>query len=310
MVIIKRTLAALLVILGVSVAVFLLTHVIPGDPIEVMLGERAQAADRAALAAAYGLDRSLTQQMIFYYQGLLTLELGESFHYHRPVIELIAERLPATAELAIAAMVVSLLVALLLGMVSAWYRNSWIDDGARVLSLLGVSIPNFWLGPMLILLGSVMLGWFPVSGRQGWGSLVLPAITLGTALAAIVARMLRNSLLEIAEADYVRTARAKGLSEWAILWRHSLRNALLPVVTLVGLQIGAILGGSVIVETVFSWPGVGRLTVEAIQSRDYPLVQGCVLLIAVIYVVINLLTDLAYGLIDPRIRLSGSGGAS
>ena len=310
MVIIKRTLAALLVILGVSVAVFLLTHVIPGDPIEVMLGERAQAADRAALAAAYGLDRSLTQQMVFYYQGLLTLDLGESFHYHRPVVELIAERLPATAELAIAAMVVSLLVALLLGMVSAWYRNSWIDDGARVLSLLGVSIPNFWLGPMLILLGSVMLGWFPVSGRQGWGSLVLPAITLGTALAAIVARMLRNSLLEIAEADYVRTARAKGLSEWAILWRHSLRNALLPVVTLVGLQIGAILGGSVIVETVFSWPGVGRLTVEAIQSRDYPLVQGCVLLIAVVYVVINLLTDLAYGLIDPRIRLSGSGGAS
>ena len=310
MVIIKRTLAALLVILGVSVAVFLLTHVIPGDPIEVMLGERAQAADRAALAAAYGLDRSLTQQMVFYYQGLLTLDLGESFHYHRPVVELIAERLPATAELAIAAMVVSLLVALLLGMVSAWYRNSWIDDGARVLSLLGVSIPNFWLGPMLILFGSVMLGWFPVSGRQGWGSLVLPAITLGTALAAIVARMLRNSLLEIAEADYVRTARAKGLSEWAILWRHSLRNALLPVVTLVGLQIGAILGGSVIVETVFSWPGVGRLTVEAIQSRDYPLVQGCVLLIAVVYVVINLLTDLAYGLIDPRIRLSGSGGAS
>ena len=310
MVIIKRTLAALLVILGVSVAVFLLTHVIPGDPIEVMLGERAQAADRAALAAAYGLDRSLTQQMVFYYQGLLTLDLGESFHYHRPVVELIAERLPATAELAIAAMVVSLLVALLLGMVSAWYRNSWIDDGARVLSLLGVSIPNFWLGPMLILFGSVMLGWFPVSGRQGWGSLVLPAITLGTALAAIVARMLRNSLLEIAEADYVRTARAKGLSEWAILWRHSLRNALLPVVTLVGLQIGAILGGAVIVETVFSWPGVGRLTVEAIQSRDYPLVQGCVLLIAVVYVVINLLTDLVYGLIDPRIRLSGSGGAS
>ena len=310
MVIIKRTLAALLVILGVSVAVFLLTHVIPGDPIEVMLGERAQAADRAALAAAYGLDRSLTQQMVFYYQGLLTLDLGESFHYHRPVVELIAERLPATAELAIAAMVVSLLVALLLGMVSAWYRNSWIDDGARVLSLLGVSIPNFWLGPMLILFGSVMLGWFPVSGRQGWGSLVLPAITLGTALAAIVARMLRNSLLEIAEADYVRTARAKGLSEWVILWRHSLRNALLPVVTLVGLQIGAILGGSVIVETVFSWPGVGRLTVEAIQSRDYPLVQGCVLLIAVVYVVINLLTDLVYGLIDPRIRLSGSGGAS
>ncbi|MBL4622784.1 MAG: ABC transporter permease [Immundisolibacteraceae bacterium] len=310
MLIIKRTLAALLVIFGVSVAVFVLTHVIPGDPIEVMLGERAQAADRAALAAAYGLDRSLPEQMLHYYQGLLTLDLGESFHYHRPVVELIAERLPATAELAVAAMVVSLLVALILGMVSAWYRNSWIDDGARVLSLLGVSIPNFWLGPMLILAGAVMLGWFPVSGRQGFSSLVLPAITLGTALAAIVARMLRNSLLEIAEADFVRTARAKGLSEWTILWRHSLRNALLPVVTLVGLQIGAILGGSVIVETVFSWPGVGRLTVEAIQSRDYPLVQGCVLLIAVLYVVINLLTDVAYGLIDPRIRLSGSAGAN
>jgi peptide/nickel transport system permease protein len=180
------------------------------------------------------------------------------------------------------------------------------DQGARVISLLGVSIPNFWLGPLLILFGSVYLGWFPVSGRDGLSSLVLPAITLGTALAAIVARMLRNSLLEIAEADFVRTARAKGLGEWTILWRHSLRNALLPVVTLVGLQIGAILGGAVIVETVFSWPGIGRLTVEAIQSRDYPLVQGCVLLIATIYVLVNLLTDVVYGLIDPRIRLAGS----
>lgn len=303
MLIVRRFVAALLVIFGVSVAVFVLTHVIPGDPVEVMLGERASTADRAALAKAYGLDRTMGEQMVAYYWGLARLDLGDSLFHHRPVVDLIAERLPATVELAVAAMAVALTVALLLGMVSAWYARTWIDHGARVLSLLGVSIPNFWLGPLLIMAGSVYLGWFPVSGRDGPGSLVLPAITLGTALAAIVARMLRNSLLEIAEADFVRTARAKGLGEWPILWRHSLRNALLPVVTLVGLQIGAILGGSVIVETVFSWPGIGRLTVEAIQSRDYPLVQGCVLLIAALYVLVNLATDLVYGLIDPRIRL-------
>lgn len=305
MLVIRRLAAALLVIAGVSVAVFVLTHVIPGDPIEVMLGERASTADRAALAKAYGLDRPMGQQMVDYYRRLITLNLGDSLFQHRPVAELILERFPATIELAAAAMAVALLVALFLGMISAWYVRSWIDQGARVISLLGVSIPNFWLGPLLILGGAVYLGWFPVSGRDGFDSLVLPAITLGTALAAIVARMLRNSLLEIAEADFVRTARAKGLGEWPILWRHSLRNALLPVVTLVGLQTGAILGGSVIVETVFSWPGIGRLTVEAIQSRDYPLVQGCVLLIATLYVGVNLLTDLVYGLVDPRIRLVG-----
>lgn len=306
MALIRQIAAALLVILGVSAAVFVLTHIIPGDPVEVMLGERASTADRAALAKAYGLDRSLTEQMIDYYRGLLKLDLGESLFQHRPVVELIGERLTATAELAGAAMAVALVVALFLGVISAWYARTWIDQGARVISLLGVSIPNFWLGPLLILGGSVYLGWFPVSGRDGLSSLVLPAITLGTALAAIVARMLRNSLLEIAEADFVRTARAKGLGEWTILWRHSLRNALLPVVTLVGLQVGAILGGAVIVETVFSWPGIGRLTVEAIQSRDYPVVQGCVLLIATLYVLVNLLTDVVYGLIDPRIRLAGS----
>jgi len=306
MLILRRTAAALLVILGVSVAVFVLTHVIPGDPVEVMLGERASTADRAALAKAYGLDRSLPVQMVDYYRGLLVLDLGESLFRHRPVAGLIAERLGATAMLAGAAMLVALTVALFLGIISAWYARTWIDHGARVVSLLGVSIPNFWLGPILVLVGSVYLGWFPVSGRDGLNSLVLPAITLGTALSAIVARMLRNSLLEIAEADFVRTARAKGLGEWTILWRHSLRNALLPVVTLVGLQIGAILGGAVIVESVFSWPGIGRLTVEAIQSRDYPVVQGCVLLIATLYVLVNLLTDVVYGLIDPRIRLAGN----
>ncbi|RLA06325.1 MAG: glutathione ABC transporter permease GsiC [Gammaproteobacteria bacterium] len=306
MLIIRRFAAALLVIFGVSVAVFVLTHIIPGDPVEVMLGERASTADRAALAKAYGLDRPVGEQMVDYYRGLMRFDLGDSLFHHRPVVDLIAERVPATVELAAAAMAIALVVALVLGIISAWYARTWVDQGARVISLLGVSIPNFWLGPLLILAGSVYLGWFPVSGRSGLNSLVLPAITLGTALAAIVARMLRNSLLEIAEADFVRTARAKGLGEWTILWRHSLRNALLPVVTLVGLQVGAILGGSVIVETVFSWPGIGRLTVEAIQSRDYPVVQGCVLLIATLYVVVNLMTDVAYGLIDPRIRLAGS----
>ncbi len=298
-----QLLSAAVVILGVSVAVFLITHVIPGDPVEVMLGERASTADRAELARAYGLDKPLSGQFADYYSGLVRLDLGESIYQQRPVVELIGERLPATLELALAAMLVSLAIAFAVGLLSALRPYGWLDHTARIVSLLGVSIPNFWLGPMLILVGSLYLGWFPVSGRSGFGSLVLPALTLGTALAAIISRMLRNALLEVSGADFVRTARAKGLSEWQILWRHNLRNALLPVVTLVGLQIGAILGGSVIVETVFSWPGVGSLTVESIQRRDYPLVQGCVLLIATLYVAVNLLTDLLYTVIDPRIRL-------
>ena len=295
--------SAALVVIGVSLAVFLLIHLVPGDPVEVMLGDSARAADREALRHQLGLDLPLTQQLVDWIQGLLRLDLGQSLHSRRPITEVLAERLPATAELTLAALAIAVLVAVPLGIVAALGRGGWWDRSAMTLSLVGVSVPNFWLGPLLIMLFSLGLGWFPVSGRDAPGSLVLPALTLGTALAAILARMIRASLLEVLGEDYIRTARAEGLSPLRVMLHHALPNALLPVVTLLGLQLGALLGGAVITETVFSWPGVGQLMVEAIQKRDYPLVQGCVLLISVIYVLVNTVTDLAYGWIDPRVRL-------
>lgn len=303
----SRLLQAIPVVLGVICLVFLLIHLVPGDPVEMMLGESAQAADRAALRATLGLDDPLPVQLGGYLQQLLHLDLGTSIHSQRPVAAILAERLPATLELAVAALGLALLIALPLGIVAATYRDRPADYGAMTFSLLGVSIPNFWMGPMLILLFSLWLGWTPVSGRSGLGSLVLPSVTLGTALAAILARMVRSSLLEVLSDDYIRTARAKGVSERVVIWRHALGNAWLPVITLLGLQLGALLGGAVITETVFSWPGIGSLLVESIQRRDYPVVQGCVLLISLIYVAVNMATDLVYAWADPRIRL-GEGG--
>jgi ABC-type dipeptide/oligopeptide/nickel transport system permease component len=223
------------------------------------------------------------------------------------VTALLAERLPATLELALAALAFAALLALPLGILAALHRDSLWDWGAMGFSLLGMSLPNFWLGPLLILAFSLGLGWTPVSGRAGPASLVLPAVTLGMGMAAVLARMVRSGLLEVLAEDYVRTARAKGLSPGAVVWRHALRNAWLPVVTLLGLQLGGLLGGAVVTETVFSWPGVGSLLVESIQRRDYPVVQACVLLISLIYVLVNALTDLLYGILDPRIRAGGHG---
>jgi peptide/nickel transport system permease protein len=299
----SRLFSATLVILGVVCIVFLLLHLVPGDPVEMMLGESAQPADREALRMALGLDRPVLVQLGHYLGGLLQLDLGSSLHSRQPISALLVERLPATLELALLALLLALIIALPLGIMAATHKDKGWDTGAMSFSLLGVSIPNFWMGPMLILVFSLWLGWTPVSGRDGLGSLILPAITLGTALAAILARMVRSSLLEVLSEDYIRTARAKGLSERAVVWRHALRNAWLPVVTLLGLQLGALLGGAVITEAVFSWPGVGSLLVESIQKRDYPVVQGCVLLISLAYVLVNTLTDLVYGWIDPRIRL-------
>jgi peptide/nickel transport system permease protein len=302
-----RLLGALVVIAGVATLVFLLIHLVPGDPVEVMLGESASVADREALRAALGLDQPVAVQYLDYMQGLLQLDLGSSFHFRRPVTELLLERLPATLVLAAVTLVFTLLISLPLGILAAVRRDTATDTGAMTFSLLGVSIPNFWLGPLLILVFSLWLGWFPVSGRDGFSSVILPAVTLATGLAAILSRMVRSSMLEVLGEDYMRTARAKGLPPVTILLHHGLRNALLPVITLLGLQLGALLAGAVITETVFSWPGVGLLTIEAIQSRDYPVVQACVLLISTGYVFINLLTDIAYAGIDPRIRL-GEGG--
>jgi peptide/nickel transport system permease protein len=300
---IQRLGGALLVMFGVVSLVFLLIHLIPGDPVEVMLGESASGADREALRAALGLDQPLPVQYLDYLAGLLQLDLGTSIHFRRPVTELLLERLPATGLLAAATLLVTVLLALPLGIMAAVHRNTAWDSGAMGFSMLGVSIPNFWLGPLLILVFSLWLGWFPVSGQSGFGSVVLPALTLGTGLTAVLSRMVRSSLLEVLGEDYIRTARAKGLPPHRVVLQHGLRNALLPVITLLGLQLGALLAGAVITETVFSWPGVGLLMIEAIQSRDYPVVQACVLLISLSYVIVNLLTDIAYAWIDPRIRL-------
>ena len=299
----NRMIGALLVIFGVTGIVFLLIHLVPGDPVEIMLGESASMADREALRIALGLDKPVIVQFLAYLEGLLHLDLGTSIHSRQPVSTLLLERLPATGLLAGVTLAVATVLAFPLGIIAAIRSNTAWDSGAMGFSMLGVSIPNFWLGPLLILLFSLWLGWFPVSGRDGFASVVLPALTLGTGLAAVLSRMVRSSMLEVLGEDYMRTAKAKGLAPHRIVLQHGLRNALLPVITLLGLQLGALLAGAVITETVFSWPGIGLLTIESIQSRDYPVLQACVLLISASYVLVNLLTDIVYAWIDPRIRL-------
>lgn len=301
----SRFASAMVVVVGVSCLVFLLIHLVPGDPVEVMLGESAQATDRDALRKALGLDRPLLDQLLGFFKQIVQLDFGQSLYSRQPIAAMLAERIPATVELALAGLVVAITIALPMGALAALNRGRPLDMGAMGFSLVGISIPHFWMGPLLILVFSLWLGWLPVSGREGWSSLVLPAITLGTALASILSRMIRATLLEILGEDYIRTARAKGLSERVVVLHHGMRNAMLPIITLIGLQLGTLLGGAVITEMVFSWPGLGQLTIESIHRRDYPVVQVCVLLISVTYVVVNTLTDVAYAWLDPRIRLSG-----
>jgi peptide/nickel transport system permease protein len=298
-----RLASVAIVVFGVLCLVFFLIHLVPGDPVEVMLGESAQAADREALRHALGLDRPLLTQWLHYLYNIAHFDLGNSLHSNRPILQILLERAPATLELAVTALLVAVVMAFPLGVMAAVRKDSLWDHGAMGVSLLGVSIPNFLMGPLLILVFAVWLGWFPVSGREGPASLVLPALTLGSAMAAILSRMVRASMLEVLGEDYIRTARAKGLGPRTVIWRHALRNALLPVITLLGLQLGALLAGAVITEAVFSWPGIGQLVIEAIQRRDYPVVQACVLFISLSYVLVNTLTDLAYGWFDPRVRL-------
>lgn len=300
--ILRRLLLTVPVILGVSTLVFLFIHLIPGDPIQVMLGESAKPADVETLRRGLGLDRPLSEQYLSFLKGLATGNLGTSIHTGQPIVSTIVKRLPATLELTLSSMGVALLIAIPLGVISASKQYSVLDNGSMFFALLGISMPNFWLGPLLIILFSVNLGWLPVSGRGGLLHLILPAITLGTALAAKLTRMTRSSVLEILHEDYITTARSKGLCEGFVIFKHALRNALIPVITVIGIQFGALLSGALITETIFAWPGIGRLTITAIQKRDYPLVQGCVLLIAFGYVFANLITDLAYAWADPRIR--------
>ena len=298
----RRLALTLLVLLGVATLVFSLIHLIPGDPAQAMLGEAASQKDVEDLRRRLGLDRPLIEQYGHFLSGAIRGDLGTSFRTGQPVTSQIVERMPATMELAGAAMLVAICVAIPLGIAAAVWRGTAVDHTAMVLALSGVSIPNFWLGPLLAIVFAVELGWLPVSGRGTWAHLILPAVSLGAALAAILARMMRATLLEELRELYVVAARARGVSRARSVLRHAFRNSLIPVVTIIGLQFGAVLTGAVITETVFAWPGIGRLLIQSIGFRDYPLVQGCILLIAVTYVGVNLLTDLLYGVLDPRIR--------
>jgi peptide/nickel transport system permease protein len=303
---IRRLLLTIPVLLGVATLVFALIHFIPGDPAQAMLGEGASPADVAQLRERLGLDQPLFVQYGSFLRGLLRGDLGVSLRNDQPVTQQILERMPATAELAFASMAVAVLIALPLGIIAAVWRGTFADVGAMTLSLVGISVPNFWLGPLLAIIFAVELGWLPVGGRGTVAHLVLPAVTLGAALAAILARMTRASLLEELREPYVLAARAKGVSRTRAVLHHALRNSLIPIVTILGLQFGVVLTGAVITETIFAWPGIGRLLIQSISFRDYPLVQGCVLLIAVTYVGVNLITDLTYGFLDPRIRVDRS----
>ena len=293
---------ALGVALGVATLVFLLLHLAPGDPVEAMLGESASAADRAALRTAMGLDAPLPTQWLGYVRGLLHGDLGLALGSQHPVSALILARLPQTALLALSALVLALALALPLGLRAALRPGGGWDRVTSALAVLGMSLPSFVLGPLLMMAFAVWLGWLPVSGSDEAATLVLPALTLGLALAAPLARMVRVAVGETLREPFIVAAHARGLSGQRVLWRHALRNAALPVLTLVGMQLGALLGGAVVTEMVFGWAGIGQLVLEAIQRRDYPLVQGCVLTISLSYVAINLLTDVLYQVADPRVR--------
>lgn len=298
----RRVLLTMPVLLGVATLVFSLLHLVPGDPVQAMLGESASPADIAQMRTRLGLDRPLLVQYAAFMKGAVTGDLGTSLRTSQPVTAAIAERMPATLELALAAMLVAVAIAIPLGIIAAVHAGTRVDHAATTLALIGISMPNFWLGPLLAIVFSVSLGWLPVSGRGSLAHLVLPAITLGAPLAAVLARMTRASVLEELRELYVLAARARGVSRSRAILKHAFRNSLIPIVTVLGLQFGAVLTGAVITETIFAWPGVGRLLVQSISARDYPAVQGCILLIAVTYVSMNLLIDVLYGFLDPRIR--------
>ncbi len=269
-----------------------------------MLGDHAALSDKQTLQHGLGLDQPLHLQYLNYLSGVIRGDLGISIHSKRPVLREILERFPATAELMAGAMTVALMMAIPLGIISALKPFGLLDRFSMLVSLLGVSIPNFWLGPLLIILFSIQLDWLPINERGTLAHLVLPSITLGTAMAAMLSRMVRASLLEVLEEDYIKNARAKGLYERKIILKHAMRNALIPVITIFGLQVGVLLSGAIITEAIFDWPGLGTLLLDGIYSRNYPLVQGCILFIATTYVIVNLATDIAYGWADPRVRLS------
>jgi peptide/nickel transport system permease protein len=308
----RRLAYSLVVLLGVLVVVFALVHLVPGDPVRIALGTRYTPEAYDALRSASGLDRPIIGQFFGYVGSALTGDLGVSFRNGDPVATILVDRLPATASLAIAGIVIALLIALPAGIWSALHEGRISDGIVRVTSQLGVSVPDFWMGILLIALFSTTLGWLPTSGYRpllgdpgGWlQHLVLPGLTVGLVAAAILTRYIRSAVLEVAAMGYVRTARSKGLSPRVVTFRHTVRNALVPILTITGIQLATILGGVIVVEVVFAWPGLGRLVYNAVAARDYPVIQGAVLLIAVLFLLINLIVDLLYAVVDPRIRLS------
>lgn len=294
------------VLFGISLAVFLMVRLVPGDPIDIMFANQPTPTGehRARIEREMGLDLPIHRQYVRYVANALRGDLGTSYRTKQPVAGHIKSRIPNTAKLTIASLAIAMFIGITAGVLSATFRNSWIDRISMLIAVMGVSIPAFWLGLMLILFFSVRLGWFPVAGAQGWRYLVLPAFTLGLVVSAVLARITRASMIEALEQDYVRTARAKGLHEFFVVYRHALRNALIPVVTIVGLLVGSLLSGSFIIEAVFGYPGIGLLAVQSLLTRDFPMIQGIVLFVAVVYVLVNMLVDILYGFIDPRIKYS------
>lgn len=299
----QRLTGAVWVVLGASVLVFLMIHLIPGDPVQVMLGETGHTQEQVDRARAnLGLDKPIHRQYLSFLTGALTGDMGDSFHMRKPVVEAIGEQFGATIVLAVSGMIIAIVVGVFLGVVSAVRHGTWLDGASMFLALIGVSIPNFWLGLMLIMVFSFQLGWFPATGTHGVERLVLPALTLGLSAAGLIARMVRASVLDVLQQDFVRTAHAKGLRRQVVTYKHTLRNAMIPALTIIGLQFGYLIGGSMVIEIVFSRQGIGRLAVTAILQKDYPLIQGVILLSAVSFIVVNLLVDFSYSLLDPRIR--------
>jgi len=302
--VVRRILFSIPVLLGVATLTFFLVHLVPGDPVDLMLGEQATSLDKTVLRHELGLDLPLGEQYVVFMKNLAHLDLGKSLLSKAPVAQELTQRIPATAELAIVAILIAIFIGIPLGVLASVKQYGAVDNSVLVGGLLGMSLPSFWTGPMMILIFSIYFDLFPVSGRDGFASVVLPAICLGLSLSAILMRMTRASMLEVIREDYVRTALAKGVSKPMIYFKHALRNAMIPIITILGLQFGSLLTGTVITETIFDWPGIGSLFFDAIQQRNYPVVQGCVLFISFTYVIVNLVTDVVYAVANPRVRLS------
>jgi peptide/nickel transport system permease protein len=301
--ILRRCVQAIPVLFGITIFTFLIAHLVPGDPVQAFAGDKQLSPELAAqIRHQYGLDKPLWQQYLTYMDDLVHGDMGAGLHNKRPVTDTIREAIGPTLQLTLAGLVVALSIGVTGGVLAAIYRNTWIDSAAMVVALLGVSLPVFYVGLIMLFIFSFRLSWFPSSGSDGWRSLVLPAVTIGIASSAYIARLVRSSMLEVLHQDYTQTARSKGLTERSVIIRHALKNALIPTVTYFGIQLAGLLTGAVVIETVFSRPGLGRVAITAIGNRDYPLIQGTVLVTAVIYLAVSLVVDLSYGFLDPRIR--------